>query len=374
MFGGIETILVSLARQRALCPDLEHHFALCFEGRLGEELRALDVPVHLLGRAKLSRPLSVQRARRALRSTLRQSRCDVVVCHGPRSMIFFAPVARSMQIPLAMWVHGVKMGIHWLNWLLRRVPPDLAICSSQHTRRAFLPHFPSVESMVIYAPVALDADSRSDSKRAEVRRESGTPDDAIVIVLASRMLRFKGHRRLIEALAELKAEGSWRCWIVGGIQAREESEYFNELQSLVRDTGLTDRIHFTGQRTDVPRILAAADLYCQPNLRGESFGIVFIEAMLAGLPVVTSAMGGALEAIDEGSGILVPPDDQKALTTALRTMLTDADLRTRLASRAPLRARLLCDPAARLDDLRTALETLVSRDCSPESENPRCRK
>lgn len=367
MFGGIETILVSLARQHALCPDLEHHFALCFEGRLSEELRALDVPVHMLDGAKLSRPLSVQRARRALRSTLRQSGCDVVVCHGPRSMIFFAPVARSMNIPLAMWVHGVKPGIHWLNCLLRRVPPDLAICCSQHTRRALLSLFPSVESVVIYAPVALDTDSRSGTQRADVRRESGTPDDAIVIVLASRMVPLKGHRRLIEALAEMKAEGSWRCWIVGGIQARHEIAYFNELQSLVRDAGLTDRIYFTGQRSDVPRILAAADLYCQPNLRGESFAIVFIEAMLAGLPVVTSAMGGALEAIDQDSGILVPPDNQKALTAALRTMLTDADLRARLASFAPQRARLLCDPTDRLNDLRTALEPLVTRDCSPRS-------
>jgi glycosyltransferase involved in cell wall biosynthesis len=275
-------------------------------------------------------------------------------------MIFFAPVVRSSKIPLAMWVHGLKMGRHWLNWLLGRVQPDLAICSSQFTQQAFLSLFPSVESAVIYAPLTLDADGRSDTQRAAVRQELRTPEDAIVIVLASRMVLLKGHRRLIKALAALKAETSWHCWIVGGIQARCEIAYFNELQSLARDAGLTDRIHFTGQRSDVPGILAAADLCCQPNLRGEFFSIVFIEAMLAGLPVVTSAMGGALEAIDQDSGILVPPNDPQALSKVLGTILTDPALRRRLGRGGPARARQLCDPAARLYDLHAALQKLMS--------------
>lgn len=370
VFGGIETILVSLARYRALCPELEHHFALCWEGRLSEELRALAAPVHMLGGARLDRPLSVRNARRALRAAIKQSACDVVICHGNRSMIFFAPTVRASRLPLVMWVHGVKVRLHWRNWLLCRVPPDLAICCSRYIQQALAPLFPSVESTVIYAPLALDADSGSEVSRSAVRRELGTPADAIVVVLAGRMVPLKGHRRLIDALADLRSEGSWRCWIVGGIQSHYERAYFNELKSQVRDTGLSDRIHFTGQRSDVPRILAAADLYCQPNLRAESFGVVFIEAMMAGLPVMTSAIGGALETIDQDSGILLPPNDQQALTEGLRSLLTDPGLRQRAGSGGPARARRICDPAAKLHDLRTALETLVASSLSMESTNP----
>jgi len=314
----------------------------------------------MLGGARLGRPLSVRNARRALRSAIKRSGCDVVVCHGSRSMIFFAPTVRASRLPLAMWVHGVKMGHHWLNWLLCRVPPDLAVCCSRYTQQALASLYPSVESTVIYAPLALGADGGGEAPRSAVRRELGTPTDAIVVVLAGRMVPLKGHRQLIDALADLRSEGSWRCWIVGGIQSRYEKAYFNELKAQVRESGLSDRIHFTGQRSDVPRILAAADLYCQPNLRAESFGVVFIEAMLAGLPVVTSPIGGALEAIDQDSGILVPPNDRQALTEGLRSMLTDPGLRQRVGSGGPARARRLCDPAARLHDLRTALATLVS--------------
>ena len=61
--------------------------------------------------------------------------------------------------------------------------------------------------------------------------------------------------------------------------------------------------------TDVPRLLAAADIHCQPNISPEPFGIAFIEALAAGLPVVTSAIGGAIEIVDDTCGRLVPASD-----------------------------------------------------------------
>ncbi len=373
VFGGIETILVSLARHRALCPEMEHHFAVCFEGKLSEALSGFDVPLYPLGAVRLSQPFSVLRARRALVPVIKRSRCDVVVCHGPRAMVFFAPVVRASQTPLAMWVHGVKEGRHWLNGLLRRVPPDLAICCSRYTEQAFASRFPSVGSKVIHAPFATAGDGTGESARSALRRELDTPDDATVVVLASRMVPLKGHLRLIDALAELKGIESWRCWIVGGAQAREEQAYFGELQARVQTAGLAGRICFTGHRSDVPQVLAAADLYCQPNLRADSFAMVFIEAMLAGLPIITPAIGGAPEAIDCDTGILVPPDDQRALVAALRSLLTDPARCHHLGGRGPERAHQLCDPASRLHDLHMTLATLLASSSAVQSENPRTR-
>jgi len=360
VFGGIESILVSLALHRHLCPGLEHHFALSVEGRLSEELRAAGAPVYLLGGARLNRPLRVRRARKSLASAIRQCGCDVAVCHGPRSLIFFAPTVRDSRVPLAWWAHGFKSRRHYLNALLRRVPPDLAICCSEYVHQTLASLFPSWESLVIHAPIAMNANREGQSSRSAVRRELGVHDDTTVIALAGRMVPYKGHRSLIHALAGLKGDRPWECWIVGGPQARREQAYFRSLRDEARHIGLADRIHFLGQRADVPSILAAADLYCQPNLRGDSFAIVFIEAMLAGLPVVTSAAGGALEAIDQDSGILVRPGDRQALSGALETLLGDPVLRQRLGSNGPARARQLCDPAARLRDLQAALEAVVS--------------
>mgnify|MGYP001818243275 CR=1 FL=1 len=361
VYGGIETILVSLARYRALCPDLEHHFALCFEGRLSDELRALDAPLYMLGNVKLSRPLSVRRARRALCSALGRSGCDVVICHGPWSMINLAAAVRASGKPLAMWAHGIMAGRNWPRWLLGRTLPDLMICNSRYTQETLVALFPSAESTVIYAPLDMASAHNKDILRATVRKELSTSADAIVIVQAGRMVPRKGQKLLIDALSDLRANASWRCWIVGGVQSRSEKACFHELESQVQKEGLTDRILFIGQRDDVPRLMAAADIFCQPNLRAESFGVVFIEAMLAGLPVVTSALGGAIEIVDRQSGILVPANDRQAVTEALRNLLADPGLRQRLGADGPARARKLCEPAARMHELRTALEMLDLR-------------
>jgi glycosyltransferase involved in cell wall biosynthesis len=282
-------------------------------------------------------------------------------------MIFFAPAVRASRLPLVMWAHGVKTGRHWLNWLVRRVPPDLAICSSRYTQKAFALHFPSARTAVVYAPVEMTIPRRDDAQRAGVRKEFRTPNDAIVIVQVSRMLPLKGHRLLIEVLSDLRTKASWQCWIVGGAQTASEETYIRNLEAQVRAEELDDRIQFLGQRTDVPRILAASDIYCQPNERADSFAVVFVEAMLAGLPVVTSALGGAIEFVDSDSGILVPPNDRHALSQALGSLLSDSTLRRRVGAGGPARAHRFCEPAARLQDLRAALEALLSSVPAPES-------
>ena len=129
-------------------------------------------------------------------------------------------------------------------------------------------------------------------------------------------------------------------------------------------SGLADRIRFLGQRTDVAQLLPAADIFCQPNLEGEPFGVVYIEAMQAGLPVLTSAIGAAVEIIDETAGVLVPADDPSALAQAFRDLLGDPVLLQRLGAGGPARARLLCDPASRLHELQNLLESAQS----PSSE------
>ncbi len=79
MYGGVETLLVTLARHRDLCPSMEPHYALCFEGRLSEELTAAGVHVHLLGNVRISRPLTILRARRALKDLLQRVSFDLVI-------------------------------------------------------------------------------------------------------------------------------------------------------------------------------------------------------------------------------------------------------------------------------------------------------
>jgi glycosyltransferase involved in cell wall biosynthesis len=109
----------------------------------------------------------------------------------------------------------------------------------------------------------------------------------------------------------------------------------------------------------VPNLLAAADIHCQPNSAPEPFGLAFVEALYAGLPVVTSDAGGAREIVTPECGVLVPPGDHPALREALAGLIGSRERRTALGAAGPLRARELCDPARQIAALQTALSSAL---------------
>ena len=197
--------------------------------------------------------------------------------------------------------------------------------------------------------------------RDEVRREIGTSPDSTVIVQVSRMEPWKGHKLHLEALGELRGLDDWECWQVGGAQRPDETRYVDEMQALARSLGIADRVRFLGRRSDVPDLLAAADIFCQPNLGPEPFGIVFVEALNAGLPVVTTAMGGPLEIVDDSCGRLTPPGDVRALAAALQELVENPETRNRLATAAPGRGFDLCDPTNQTRNLAATLQSIGSQ-------------
>jgi glycosyltransferase involved in cell wall biosynthesis len=142
---------------------------------------------------------------------------------------------------------------------------------------------------------------------------------------------------------------------VGGVQRAREAPYLESLKTLATDLQISDRIRFVGQRSDVPRLLAAADVFCQPNSGPEAFGIVFVEALYAGLPVVATAIGGAQEIVEASCGRLVPSAGVGALRDALAQLIGCSQMRQRLGARGPARARAICDPQQQLLRMLTVL-------------------
>ena len=101
-------------------------------------------------------------------------------------------------------------------------------------------------------------------------------------------------------------------------------------------------------------------MYCQPNASAEPFGLTFVEAMYAGLPVVGTCLGGPSETVDASCGVLVEPGDVAALARALDGLIADPTARARLGAAGPGRAAELCDPARVLDQLHALLEDFVA--------------
>jgi len=358
LYGGVETLLVTLARYRHLCPAMEPEFAICFEGRLAEELRGLDAPVHPMGEVRMSRPQTVLRARRRMKSLLRSRSFDVVICHMAWPLVVFGVTIAAAHLPMVFWLHGATTGRHWLGRWARMRKPDLAIAPSRFTADTLPAMFPGLRGQVInYAVAAPDQSLRGD--RAAVRSELETGSDSVVIIQASRLEEWKEQMVHLEALGNLRDLNEWSCWIVGGPQRQHEASYLAALKEFASRLGIVDRVRFAGQRADVPRLLAAADIYCQPNTGLEGLPIVFAEALYAALPIVSSNLGGFWEAVDDSCGALVPAGDSSALANALRRLIVDKDLRHKLGASGPPRAWAMFEPGRQTKKLFDALSSVV---------------
>ena len=156
-----------------------------------------------------------------------------------------------------------------------------------------------------------------------------------VVGTLARLDRQKGLDLLIEALPALP---SVTALLVGDGEEREP------LLRRAAALGVADRVEITGWRENGRDYLGALDVFVLPS-RFEGFPLSILEAMLAGVPVVASDVGSVAEAVLDGeTGILVPPEDPGALAEAIRTLVSDAELRAGMGRRARERA-LLFSPA-----------------------------
>jgi glycosyltransferase involved in cell wall biosynthesis len=362
LYGGVETMLITLIQNRQLFKRLEPRFALCFEGRFSDELTALGARPAMIGAVRARFPWTVWRARRALRALITREPCDLMVCHSAWSHTLFAPVGRRAGVPLVYWLHGVVEHRAWPELRARFSTPDHVRCNSRFTAASLPRLFPGAPFDVYYAPVSPPTNDGKPARPEHgkgVREALGAKPDDVVILQVGRMEPLKGHDVLIDALSRLKTDGRWTCWIAGGAQRDSERPYQVALAQYAAQLGIAGRVRFLGERTDVQALLAACDIVCQPNTGPEGFCRVFIEALYDRRPVVTSDLGAAPEVVDASCGVLVPPGDAQRLADALNGLIGDPARRAALGAAGPARARGLCDPETQLPALERILASVA---------------
>ena len=180
--------------------------------------------------------------------------------------------------------------------------------------------------------------------------------DKIVVLQAGRFEKLKGQALLLDALGQMATDPRWILWIAGGAQRPAEKELRQELELQARRLGIHQRVQFLGHVTDMPSVLASTDIYCQPNTGPESFGLSFIEALHAGLPVVATDLGGAREILTPDWGVLVEPKPE-AVAAGLRRILNGA----LWAEAGSVRAAELCDAGTQIEAFADAIRSLRER-------------
>jgi len=359
LFGGIEVCERAVAQYRHVS-DWELEFGFCFDGKIAAELRELDVPVHHLGEVRYSRPWTIAAARRRLRQLLAARVYDCVICDELWVHGIFAPTIRARNMPLGLWLHDKHGRRGLLERLAVMTPPDFVVCNGRYSGDAVPTFLPRVPFRIVHCPVAPPT-ANNLQPRSSVRRSFQTADDAVVVLQVGRWEPHKGHRFHLEALAQLRDVPDWVCWQVGQPQRPEERAYFAEIQELGERLGIADRVRYLGWQPDLERVFQSADIFCQPNISPEPFGLVFIEAMYHGLPVVATPLGGPCEIITADTGVLVSEQDSRELAGCLRELITSSERRQHLSRGGPARARLLCDPAQQVQRLTTFLAEQMSR-------------
>ena len=156
---------------------------------------------------------------------------------------------------------------------------------------------------------------------------------------------------ILEALQEL-GDLNIKLLVIGDGPQREA------LIERSRSMGLADRVHFAGNRSDVAPWLRALDIFALPSYANEGVSQAVMQAMSSGLPIVTTAVGSMTDVISHNeTGLLVPPHDSAALADAVRRLVRDPELATRLGSNAREFALAHCG----LDQMVTRMEAVFRR-------------
>lgn len=183
------------------------------------------------------------------------------------------------------------------------------------------------KTTVVYNGISTEPFENADGK--PIRQEFGVSDETYLVCMVGRISSWKGQDCLIEAARYIKTNFSdFKILIVGDV-FRGNEWILSDLREKVRAFGLEDTVIFTGYRTDVPSIIKAADIVAVPSVAPDPLPTVALEAMACSKPVVSSAVGGLPEIVEDGvTGFVVPPNDPETLADKMMLLGKSHELRT----------------------------------------------
>lgn len=268
----------------------------------------------------------------------RREQVDLIHANSVVAGVLVLPVANWLQAPCVVHSHdfmAAPFTDRFLRLLLRNsrqvamIFVSRALADYYGAGQDAAYHYRIIPNGVDLAAFHADAEART-----AFLRECGLPPDCFVIGAVGRIERNKGFNVLLDAFA-LIAERypRARLVIVGDVLFEHPRDVKQELIRQARTLGVADRVVFTGFRDDIPTVMAGLDVLVHCPLEREGFGLILIEAMACGRPVIAAALGGMAEVAFAGeNGLLVPPGDPEAIAAALARLLDDPALARRLGA------------------------------------------
>ncbi len=365
--GGGETWLLTLAEQ--LDPRrYQPHLLVNGEGALAQRWRARGWPVHLdhwRGASTYFVPAIYARFPIRQRIARLIDEQAIAAIHSDyHTLPFAAAAAAQRHIPLLWtcmgWWFRPKW---WQRGFFRQIGHIFA--HSQAIKKGFLgePPFMPPERVEVLYPGVDTARFRPDGGKVRARFQLNVPQDAPLVVMVARFQDVKGHDTF-QAIARQVAlqMPETRFLVAGGYAQTEADRRYQQaiLRAHQQDPLLKDRLRYLDEVEAVERLYAAADVVVVPS-RFESYGVVNIEAMASGVPVVSTNRGGPTETVIHGeTGYLCAPEDTAQFAAYVIQLLRDEALRQGMgqAARQHVEAHFSAQGNAR--QFTNALERLLS--------------
>jgi glycosyltransferase involved in cell wall biosynthesis len=328
--GGAEALVVEMVRRG---PTLGWCSAVASAGgHRAEALHATGFPTFEVPLARRSVG-GVLRAGRAARTAVRRFRPDVIVAHNvSASAVGRLALLPGRRVPLLTIFHGVaEADYRAAARLLPRTSEAVVAVATTISDRLGRAGLRRPEPVVVRNAVS----PLQTADRGNVRTSLGLPAHAPVALCLARMEPQKRHDVLLDAWARLDGEAVLLLAGEGRLRA--------DLEQRCGALGLQQRVHFLGNRSDVPALLAAADVTVLTS-DWEGLPIAVLESLAAGRPVVASDVDGVREVLGGGGGRLVPPRNPAATAAALRELLLDPATRAESASAGLATIRRDFDP------------------------------
>ncbi len=306
-------------------------------GTLAEEASGAGIPVHVqaLPRLRGSSRSLLDLWKQALRisRTAREVGAALIHSNTVRATAYAALAARLASVPLVwhmrdFWLSEDEPAVKWPDRLGKYIFCGTAsrVVTNSRAVAERLPR--SNRATVLHNGIDLSHfDLALDTRKISICRSAGFPPDSPIVGMIGRTRPWKGQETFLQMALQLcERQPACRFLIVGGDPFGVQDDYEARLLALGSQPELADRVHWTGQLADVRPALAAMDIFIHPGAP-EPFGLVNIEAMAMGKPVVAFGHGALPEIVlHEETGLLVAPGDVAALTESVSRLLREPEL------------------------------------------------
>jgi glycosyltransferase involved in cell wall biosynthesis len=267
----------------------------------------------------------------ALRRWLAANGVDVVNTHSSidswLAALACARLARAPAIVRTRHVSTPVSGNRATRWLYTAATRHI-VTTGEALRRTLIEENGFPAARITSVPTGIPAERFAPGDGAAARAATGLPADWAIVGIVATLRDWKGHQFLLEAIAKLARERLGLAIVGDGPQHAA-------LAARIRELGLDGRVWMPGDRRDVVPWLRSFDVFALPSYANEGVPQALLQAMLCGLPCVTTNVGAIGEAaIDGETALVVPPQDAAALARVIDRLLADHALRSRLGTAA----------------------------------------